>query len=205
MDNILEALSYINVASLSYQEWINVGMALKSEGFSCDVWDTWSQNDSRYKVGECERKWRSFTGSSNPIKGGTIIQMAKDNGWTPSYEHLSGAMEWDDVIEYDGDGTTFEIETPQKPVEQLITYLETLFKPDEYVGYVTNDVWQDTDGKYMPSKGVYDRTAKELIDALKKHPDDIGAVVGDSKPECGAWIRFNPVDGKGVKNEKKVS
>ena len=201
MDNILEALSYINVASLSYQEWINVGMALKSEGFSCDVWDTWSQNDSRYKVGECERKWRSFTGSSNPIKGGTIIQMAKDNGWTPSYEHLSGAMEWDDVIEYDGDGTTFEIETPQKPVEQLITYLETLFKPDEYVGYVTNDVWQDTDGKYMPSKGVYDRTAKELIDALKKHPDDIGAVVGDSKPECGAWIRFNPVDGKGVKNE----
>ena len=201
MDNILEALSYINVASLSYQEWINVGMALKSEGFSCDVWDTWSQNDSRYKVGECERKWRSFTGSSNPIKGGTIIQMAKDNGWTPSYEHLSGAMEWDDVIEYDGDGTTFEIETPQKPVEQLINYLETLFKPDEYVGYVTNDVWQDTDGKYMPSKGVYDRTAKELIDALKKHPDDIGAVVGDSKPECGAWIRFNPVDGKGVKNE----
>ena len=201
MDNILEALNYIDVSSLSYQEWINVGMALKSEGFSCDVWDSWSRNDSRYKAGECERKWKTFTGASNPIKGGTIVQMAKDYGWTPSYDHLSGVMEWDDVIEYDGDGTTLEAEISQTPVEQLITYLNILFKEDEYVGYVTNDVWQDTDGKFMPSKGSYDRTAKELIEALKKHPDDIGAVVGDSKPECGAWIRFNPVDGKGVKND----
>ena len=201
MDNIIEALEYIDVASLSYQEWIQVGMALKSEGYDCGVWDNWSRNDSRYKVGECERKWRTFIGSSNPITGGTIIQMAKDNGWMPFYENQSGEMEWDDVIEYDGDGTTFEVESTLKPTEQLITYLETLFKPDEFVGYVTNDVWQDTEGKYMPSKGVYDRTAQELIDLLKKHPLDIGAVVGDSKPECGAWIRFNPVDGKGVKNE----
>ena len=29
MDNILEALKFINVAGLNYQEWINVGMALK--------------------------------------------------------------------------------------------------------------------------------------------------------------------------------
>ena len=201
MDNIIEALEYIDVASLSYQEWIQVGMALKSEGYDCGVWDNWSRNDSRYKAGECERKWRTFIGSSNPITGGTIIQMAKDNGWMPFYENQSGEMEWDDVIEYDGDGTTFEVESTLKPTEQLITYLETLFKPDEFVGYVTNDVWQDTEGKYMPSKGVYDRTAQELIDLLKKHPLDIGAVVGDSKPECGAWIRFNPVDGKGVKNE----
>ena len=201
MDNILEALNYIDVASLSYQEWVNVGMALKSEGFSCDVWDTWSRNDSRYKAGECERKWRSFNGSSNPIKGGTIIQIAKDNGWSPSYEHLSGPMEWDDVIEYDGDGTTLETEISMTPVQQLITYLKTLFKDDDLVGYVTNDVWKDDDGKYMPSKGVYDRTAKELIQLLEKHPTDIGAVVGDPKPECGAWIRFNPVDGKGVKND----
>ena len=53
----------------------------------------------------------------------------------------------------------------------------------------------------MPSKGVYDRTAGELIKSLKKHPDDIGATVGDWKKEVGAWIRFNPLDGEGVKNE----
>lgn len=200
MENILEALKYINVSSLSYQEWVNVGMALKAEGYDCSVWDDWSRNDKRYKAGECERKWRSFNGSSKPITGATIVQMAKDNGYVPHSFSGDGCMEWNDVIEYDGDGVTYEIQKTLTPTEQLITYLETLFEPHEKVGYVTNDVWQDSEGKWMPSKGVYDRTAAELISLLKKHPDDLGATIGDWKEECGAWIRFNPVDG-GVKNE----
>ena len=200
MENILEALKHINVATLSYQEWINVGMALKAEGYSCSVWDDWSRNDSRYKAGECERKWRTFTGSSTPVTGGTIVQLAKDNGYIPHSFAGDGCMEWNDVIEYDGNGATYEIEKPMSATDQLITYLETLFEPDEKVAYVTNDVWQDADGKWMPSKGVYDRTAAELISSLKKHPDDIGATIGDWKEECGAWIRFNPVEG-GVRNE----
>ena len=200
-DNILESLKHIDVASLSYQEWVNVGMALKSEGYDCSVWDSWSRNDTRYKQGECERKWASFNGSSNPITGATIVQMAKDRGFVAHVFEGDGCMTWDDVIEYDGNGITYEIPMSLSPAEQLITYLETLFKPDELVGYVSNDVWQDSDGKWMPSKGVYDRTAQELIDSIKKHPDDLGATIGDWKEECGAWIRFNPVDGKGVKNE----
>ena len=201
MDNILEALKYINVADLNYQEWINVGMALKAEGYDCSVWDEWSRNDSRYKANECERKWATFAGSSNPITGGTIVQMAKTYGYTPHSFVGDGCLDWEDVIEYDGDGITYEIPKTMTPVEQLILYLETLFKPDDLVGYVTNDVWQDAEGKWMPSKGVYDRTAQELIDTLRKHPDDLGATIGDWKDECGAWIRFNPLDGLGVKNE----
>ena len=49
MDNILEALKQIDVSNLSYQEWINIGMALKAEGYDCSVWDDWSQNDNRIK------------------------------------------------------------------------------------------------------------------------------------------------------------
>lgn len=201
MENILEALKYINVSSLSYQEWVNVGMALKAEGYDCSVWDDWSRNDKRYKAGECDRKWRSFNGSSKPITGATIVQMAKDNGYIPHSFSGDGCMEWNDVIEYDGDGVTYEIQKTLTPTEQLITYLETLFEPNEKVGYVTNDVWQDSEGKWMPSKGVYDRTSAEIISSLRKHPDDLGATIGDWKEECGAWIRFNPVDGGGVKNE----
>lgn len=201
MDNILEALKHIKVSELNYQEWINVGMALKAEGYDCSVWDEWSRNDSRYKANECERKWATFSGSSNPITGGTIVQMAKTYGYTPHAFVGDGCLDWEDVIEYDGDGITYEIPKTMTPVEQLILYLETLFKPDDLVGYVTNDVWQDSEGKWMPSKGVYDRTAQELIDSLKKHPDDLGATIGDWKDECGAWLRFNPLDGTGVKNE----
>ena len=71
-DNILEALEYINASDLNYTDWVNVGMALKSEGYPCSVWDNWSSKDAgRYKAGECERKWETFNGASNPVTGGT--------------------------------------------------------------------------------------------------------------------------------------
>ncbi|WP_368269617.1 AAA family ATPase [Enterocloster clostridioformis] len=200
-NNILSALKYIDVATLTRADWIAVGMALKEEGFPCSVWDDWSRNDSRYHAGECEKKWAGFHGNGKPVKGGTIVQMAKDRGWTLFGE--DGCMGWDDAIEYDGEDsfTGFTPAAAWNPVQDLITYLETLFLPDEKVCYVSNDVWQNSDGKWVPSKGAYDRTAGELIKSLKKHPDDIGATIGDCKPEAGGWIRFNPVDGDGVKNE----
>ena len=201
-NNLLSALKAIDVSQVTRAEWNSVGMALKEEGYPCSIWDDWSRNDVRYHPGECERKWRSFRGSGTPVKGGTIVQMAKERGWTPFGE--DGCMAWDDTIEYDGVTDGFSGFTPPAawdPVGDLITYLELLFEPDDRVGYVTNDVWKDADGKWLPSKGVYDRTAAELIASLKKHPDDIGATVGDWKPEVGAWIRFNPVDGEGVKND----
>ncbi|MDE7193043.1 MAG: PriCT-2 domain-containing protein, partial [Oscillospiraceae bacterium] len=79
---IVEALSYISPASLDYQTWVNVGMALKYEGLPLSVWDEWSRNDSRYHAGECEKKWESFNGNLNPVTGATIIQLAKENGMT---------------------------------------------------------------------------------------------------------------------------
>ena len=203
MDNqILSALKAIDVSTLTRADWIAVGMALKEEGFPCSIWDDWSRNDNRYKPGECERKWEGFRGTGNPVKGGTIIAMAKAHGWMP-FSGEDGCMNWDDTIEYDGnDGFNgFSAPDAWSPTQDLITYLELLFDPEDRVGYVTGDVWQDGDGKWMPSKGVYDRTAGELIASLKKHPDDLGATIGDWKPQVGAWIRFNPIDGEGVRNE----
>lgn len=59
MDNLLiSALSAVDVRDLSYAKWMNVGMALKHEGYACTVWDEWSRNDQRYHPGECARKWK---------------------------------------------------------------------------------------------------------------------------------------------------
>lgn len=201
-NNLLSALRAIDVAQLTRAEWISVGMALKEEGYPCSIWDDWSRDDPRYHPGECERKWKGFHGNGTPVKGGTIVQMAKDRGWTMFGE--DGCMAWDDTIEHDGVTDGFSGFVPSaawNPAQDLITYLELLFEPDDKVGYVTNDVWQDSDGRWVPSKGVYDRTAAELIASVRKHPDDLGATIGDWKPQVGAWIRFNPLDGAGVKNE----
>jgi len=203
-NNILAALGSLDVSTLDRADWLAVGMALKEEGYPCSIWDDWSRNDKRYHPGECEKKWAGFNGTAKPVKGGTIIQMAKDRGWTPCAD---GPMAWDDTIEYDGNDGFYGFTPPDawNPVDDLITYLELLFDKDERVGYVTGDVWQDSEGRWLPSKGVYDRTAGELIASLRKHPDDIGATVGDWKAEVGGWIRFNPLDGEGVKNENVTS
>ena len=200
MSNILSALKQINPGAVSYQEWINVGMALKAEGYGWEVWDDWSRADSRYHAGECERKWSTFRGSTSPITGATIVQMAKDYGWTPTGP--ASAMDWNDVIMDDGDNFT-QYAAPENwnPAEELITYLETLFDKDDVVGYVTNDVWQDSEGRWVPAKGVFTQTAGELIASIRKHPDDLGATIGDWKKDVGAWIRFNPLDGEGVRND----
>ena len=207
--NILEALEHIDPARLTYTEWCNVGMALKHEGLTCDVWDAWSRNDSRYHSGECQRKWDSFHGASSPVTGGTIVQMAKDQGWVPmgygSTEDYE--LEWDSVIRPAPVGVLYsdsswiegrEIHEPAQwdPVKQIITYLETLFESTECVGFVT-EVYEK-EGKFMPSKGAYTKTAGELIQELSHCNGDIGSVIGDYNPEAGAWIRFNPLDGKGV-------
>ena len=73
MSNILSALKAIDPSEVSYQEWINVGMALQNEGYDCSVWDEWSRNDRRYHSGECERKWRTFHGAAVPITGATVV------------------------------------------------------------------------------------------------------------------------------------
>ncbi len=202
-------LDFLNPSLLDYTEWTNVGMALKEEGYACSVWDNWSAKDSaRYHPGECEKKWETFGHyGGNVVTGGTLVQMAKDRGWNPSFEKESRALDWDDQIgtEYvvvdNGYIEEQEITEPKhfNPVNEIVTYLETLFSPDETIGYVTES-WEK-DGKYLPTKGAYDRTAGELIQKLNSCNNDIGSVLGDYNPEAGAWIRFNPLDGNGVKNE----
>lgn len=206
--NLTEILEYIDPSTCSYQEWINVGMALKHEGYTVSDWDMWSMKDvNRYHSGECAKKWTTFQGSSAPVTAGTIIQMAKENGY--HYENVSAELDWDSEIGSKDELVIVdknwiersEIHIPEKwnPAEQIITYLETLFEPDENVGYVTES-WEH-DGKFLPSKGCYDRTAGQLIKELYQCNGDIGSVFGDYNSEVGAWIRFNPLDGKGVKNE----
>nr|DAL53498.1 MAG TPA_asm: Regulatory protein repA [Caudoviricetes sp.] len=207
MNDITTLLNYIDPGSCTYSEWAAVGMALKEEGFSCSDWDSWSSKDiSRYHKGECEKKWNSFNGSAAPVTGGTIFQMAVDRGYTPETGH---ELDWDSPIDSDGvvvnknwiEGV--EIQEPKKwhPAKELKLYLETLFEAGENVGIVTHS-WKNEKGKYVPKdKGLYTKTAGQLIEELEKCKDDIGSVVGDYDKDGGAWIRFNPLDGKGVRND----
>lgn len=214
--DLIEVLNHIPPASLDYTEWVNVGMALKHEGYYVEVWDTWSRSDSRYKSGECERKWRTFKeGTSNIVTGGTIYELAKRFGYAPPKKEIT-LFDWDDEISDDGKkpdaiikdaawlDTSQIIEIPKEldGTDELRRFIQALYEPDEYVAYCVDAWFDEEQGKWKPStRGVYDRTAKQLLDSIKKHPKDIADTIGDYNHEAGAWIRFNPLNGEGVSNE----
>ena len=206
--DLLEILDHLDPGDCTYQEWCDVGMALKHEGYGPDDWDRWSARDTgRYHRGECSKKWRTFNGSGTPVTGGTIFHLAIEHGWQP--EIGGHELDWDSEIDQDGvvvDSNWVEnrdIHAPDvwSPKDQLTVYLQTLFEPGETVGFVTRS-WKNEKGKYIPKdKGIYTKTAGQLIEELARAGDDIGSVVGDYDKNGGAWIRFNPLDGNGVTNE----
>ena len=204
---ITEMLDFLDPSLLNYEEWVKVGFALKEEGFSVSVWDEWSKRDTgRYHAGECESKWKSFNGNHNPVTGGTLYEIAKSYGFISNSSH---ELSWDDIIgSHEKDESVIidtkwiegkEITEPENwdPKEELMRYLSR-FDSTENVGYVT-ETWEK-DGKHMPTKGAWDRTAGELLAALSGC-SDICEVIGDYNKDAGAWIRFNPLDGNGIKNE----
>lgn len=176
MDEILSALSCIPVRDCTYAEWLGVGMALKDAGYECSVWDEWSKDDQRYVEGDCERRWATFKGSEHPVTLRTIRAMARKNGWVSAF-------------------TDFEDTGELAPREMLIRYLETLFSPDDLVGFVTQAA-PDSHGKLRPVNTNLAMKASEFIARLRKE-DDIDAVIGSYRAGCGAWIRINPLDGRG--------
>lgn len=213
MEDLKELLKYIDPSKLDYNGWIQVGMALKHEGYYCSDWDAWSRLDtSRYHDGECFMKWDSFNEESmGVVTGGTIVHLAQESGWMPQKRNdddRGTPLDWDSLISADStpviDTAWVEREPltePKtwKPYEDLIKYLSALFDSDENVGYV-NESFQADNGRYIPKgKGHYGRTAGELISELEKYKN-VEDVIGTSDPEGGAWIRFNPLDGNGVKD-----
>lgn len=83
------ALSYLNALSPSraddYSDWLAVGMALHSVDDSLLLeWDSWSRQSSKYKPGDCDRKWKSFKRTGISI--GSLAHMAKQDGWRSPFE-----------------------------------------------------------------------------------------------------------------------
>ena len=208
-----EMLRHIPCSQLSYQEWTNVGMALHHEGLPCGLWDEWSQDDKRYHSGECERKWKTFGSGNKIVTMGTVYHMAEEFGWTPA----SGMKTygWDDLITTDEEKsagwhreetnlTVPPISDGYNPVRDVSDYLSALFEPEEKVCVVVT-ASQDEDGKWRPYGGSTSRTCKQLLDTLKKHPDDLSDTFGTPNPQAGVWVCFNPMDGTGRRNVNVTS
>ena len=217
--DLRDPLSAIDPATCSYDEWLQVGMVLQHEGYPYEVWEEWSRNDSaRFHEGECARKWKSFQGNPDPVTGATITQIAKTRGWSSKKKlEPDRALEWDSMISDVQIVDTHYLEAEKEIKEpenwdqlgDMIAYLNAIFLPDDIVAVSMQSY--EKDGRYVPSAGTYQLTAGHFVEQLKKYKlkaqkgemstnDAIGYAMGDYDPNAGAWIRFNPFDGQGVKN-----
>ena len=185
----------------SYDEWLKVGMALKHEGADCSVWDDWSRHGSKYKQGECERKWRSFHRSD--VTGGTLYHIATQYGYVPERDETVYDIHnllLDEIIV----DPTFV--SPRKvppvpnrydPKGDMLEYFSTLFEPDDFVGYCVK-FFQNKDKEWKPEQTIWRRTAGDIIEKLRA--GSIENAIGTVNPYAGAYVRFNPLDGKGENN-----
>lgn len=200
-----QALEYLDPATCSYGEWLQVGMALHAEGYAPEDWEAWSARDpGRFHRGECARKWESFGHGAAEVAGGTVVEMARSRGFSPAAPQDDApdeALEWGAPIVDPSWVEPAELDEGGSwdPAGEAVRYLEALFEPGDYVGYVTN-AWQDDDGRWKPKgRGGYSRTAGEIIEALQRSRS-IEDAFGTPNEEAGAWVRFNPLNGQGVRN-----
>lgn len=109
---IRRMLDFINPSSLSYDDWLAVGMALKNIGMDCSDWEQWSRHDERFKDGECQYKWNGFDRDGYDI--GTLYLFATQNG----YDAREIFREW------------YELNTSSRPSDKKKTNEEPTIQID---------------------------------------------------------------------------
>ena len=218
-DVLRGALFAIDPNGLGYDGWLAVAMAAHQEGLTLDDCREWlDRHGASYDARTFEQKWRSFGhGYGAPVTGGTLVKMARDNGWKPprashaldAYNLVIGADDDEPAIAYADAAKRGEV--PLEPMfpeghgsEEMAAYLDAMFEPDDYVRYVLDaDFDPETDKKPRIQNGVYKRTAGEIIAALGRSP--MAAAIGSAHPEYGAWVCINALDGEYTKNENVVT
>ncbi len=71
-----------------YYAWVEVGMALRELGSTgLALWEHFSSQSSKYKPGECARKWKTFDPSKKTL--GSLFYLADQDspGWRPRQAH----------------------------------------------------------------------------------------------------------------------
>jgi hypothetical protein len=78
-------------------------------------------------------------------------------------------------------------------------YIEAVFEADDKIAIVSKAWKRKGEDRWLPEKGICNRTRNELIAAIQQNNGDLSGVIGAVGP-AGAWVRINPLDGNGMKD-----
>ena len=83
VEQIKRMILAIDPDEVSYDEWLRIGMSIKSQlqgDDGLEIWDSWSASGSRYKVNECRTRWYGFA-DFGEVRIGTLFFHAKEQGY----------------------------------------------------------------------------------------------------------------------------
>lgn len=95
---ISEMMEYIPNNDDDYDHWIMVGMALNEAGADYLEWVKWSSKSPKHDEKQMLYKWNSFGKNPNRYSLGTLIYLAKENGYTLPL--LENNQEFDSSIDW---------------------------------------------------------------------------------------------------------
>ena len=200
------ALSSIPCTQCSYDEWKALAMAYRSAGGTLDEWIMWCKSDpERYDEKAARAVFDNPTvgiapSGVRPITDKTLWWHARNYGWTwkdqdtPALENRAACWNKEHAS---SNCTAAKLARRLSPAEQAAAQIDALFKPHESICIVTS-TQADAHGKFRPADGgkVYNAGA---LSAKLRESNDIESALGCSYDhQAGAWIRINPVKGKGT-------
>ena len=174
-------LDFISPASLTYDEWLAVGMALKNIGCDCSDWEQWSRSDDRFKEGECESKWNGFNRDGYDI--GTLFMFAKLGG----YDAKDIYREWYDLHPFLRPSAKRNMDADTKrALDNAFILLETL----EPENFTANDAYapENLHAAALATAFGFPALAKKFFDTIKAAQKRAKIRIADSKSELTAKL-----------------
>jgi hypothetical protein len=134
--DISEMLRAIPNASLDYETWVRVGMAVHhaTDGTGYGLWEEWSAScPDKHNAAQMPNKWHSFGRSANPVTIGTLIHHAQEHGWKMPLHMQDGMGELPEISMAEPapkDGLPFSIDSvdltqPPGFVGEVARWIET--------------------------------------------------------------------------------
>jgi len=98
--DIGDMLDFIDGSSFTHDEWLQVGMSIHhaTNGGGFNLWTQWSSKSPKSSGKSWEKKWKSFGKSANVVTVGTLIHLAKQNGYVLKnnieIETIPSSIDW---------------------------------------------------------------------------------------------------------------
>ena len=125
-EEVADIVSFIEEYD-DYQEWVTVGMGIHhaTKGAGYHIWDSWSQQSSKYDPSNMGVKWHSFGKSANPVTLGTLVYMAERHGYARPITFPSAPVEVYETVpgELPFDATGYDIKRPPGFVGKLADWM----------------------------------------------------------------------------------